>query len=132
MRLCYIALYVRVAPSSIWTTALLSPTRRHHVREKKYEVAFDFTSEKQEDLRSEVYAMSAGKRLIKAELGLTPSVDNGCDVRYATDDPAEALELLKLAFTISAGGWIVCEPMPKGIGVFHLPTRGHKYSNQRD
>ncbi|MCF7843701.1 hypothetical protein K9M47_02265 [Candidatus Gracilibacteria bacterium] len=96
----------------------------------KYEVAFDFTTERQEDLREGIFTAEAGKRLIKAELGIDPCVENsGGDVRYATDDPKVGFELLRLAFTISAGGWVAIEPMPKGQVVFHLPRRGKKYSN---
>ena len=100
----------------------------------KYHVAFDFTRDKQEELREGVYTEEAGKRLIQAELDLEPSVDNGGgDVRYGTDDPVKALELLKLAFTISAGGWWCHQPMPNGEGdVFHLPTRGKKYKYQQE
>ena len=95
-----------------------------------YEVKFDFTTERQDDLRAGVYTTDAGKRLIKAELGLTPNVENpGGDVRYKTNNPTVALELLKLAFTISAGGWVVINPMPESHTVFHLPMRGGKYSS---
>ena len=100
----------------------------------KYDVKFDFTRDRKEDLREGVYTEEAGKRLIKSELDMIPSVDNGDgDVRYSTNDPVKALELLKLAFTISAGGWWCHNPMPSGPGdVFHLPMRGHKYANQPD
>ena len=90
----------------------------------KYGVRFEFTGDEQAELLEGVYTAEAGKQLIKAELGLSPSVENSCnDVRYETDDPAKALELIKLAFTISNGGWITIEPMSKKFGVFHLPRR---------
>lgn len=96
-------------------------------KNRKYEIAFDFTGERQGDLRAGVYTAEAGIRLIKAELGLEPRVQHGPgDVRYHTDDPAQMLELIKLAYTISAGGWIVIRPMPKGLSVFPLPLRGEK------
>jgi len=89
--------------------------------DRKYSVAFRFTIDTKENLRPGIYTESAGKRLIKAELNLDPDVDNGGgDVRYYTEDPAIALELLKLAFTISNGGWWTMSPMPKDQNVFHL------------
>lgn len=91
----------------------------------KYHVKFAFTVDRKGSLKPSVYTEEAGKRLIKAELGLEPTTDNGGgDVRYDTNDPVKALELLKLAFTISDGGWWCMEPMPKDQNVFHLP-RSH-------
>lgn len=101
---------------------------------EKYEVAFDFTGSQQNELLEKVWPAEIGKRVIKAELGLDPAVENGGgDVRYRTDDPAVFVELLKLCVQHSAGGWWVAEPMPGGKGgVFHLPKRGGKYSNCPD
>lgn len=100
--------------------------------EGKYEVAFDFTMDGQENLLEKVWPTAIGKRIIKAELGLDPKTDNGDDVRYQTDDPAVFVELLKLAVQFSAGGWWVAHPMPAKTTVFHLPHRGGKYSNCPD
>ncbi len=92
--------------------------------QKPYKVKFNFTMGFQESLRAGVYTVEAGKRLIKAELGLHPSCENpDGDVRYEVDAPEQFIELLKLAFTISNGGWVRIEPMPEGVSVFLLPTR---------
>ena len=89
--------------------------------DRKYSVAFRFSTDRQDDLKTGIYTETAGKRLIKAELELDPDVDNGSgDVRYHTDDPIKMLELLKLAFTIADGGWWTMKPMPKGENVFHI------------
>lgn len=99
----------------------------------KYSVKFDFTKDGREHLLDTVWPETLGKRIIKAELGLDPLVDNGGgDVRYGTDDPALMLELMKLARQFSAGGWWCVEPMPKDHTVFHFGTRGGKYSNCPD
>jgi hypothetical protein len=99
----------------------------------KYAVAFDFTSDRRGDLLPTVWPETLGKRIIKAELGLEPVVDNGGgDVRYATDDPVIMLELMKLAQQFSAGGWWCSEPMPADKPVFHFSMRGGKYGNCPD
>lgn len=101
--------------------------------EKKYTVGFDFTTGKKEDLLETVWPASLGIRIIKAEIGLEPTVVNSLtDVRYQTDNPTEFAELLSLAFQYSAGGFICIEPMPKNHVVFHLPMRGGKYGNCPD
>ena len=90
----------------------------------KYEIAFCFTSDKQESLKEGILPESAAKRLIKATLGLEPKTDNGNgDIRYQTDDAEVAMELLKMAFLDSDGGWLIIRPMPKDRSVFHLPVR---------
>ena len=100
--------------------------------DRKYTVKFDFTDGRQEHLLEMVWPTEIGKRIIRAELGLEPDVDNGDgDVRYGTDDPAVFVELLKLCVQHSAGGWWTAEPMPNGE-VFNLPMRGGKYSNCPD
>lgn len=99
----------------------------------KYHVKFDFTNDSQESLLSTVWPETLGKRIIKAELGLEPTIDNGNgDIRYKTDDPATMVELMKLAVQFSAGGWWAAEPMPKEQIVFRFGKRGGKYDNCPD
>lgn len=102
-------------------------------KEFKYEVKFEFTRDGQEYLLEKVWSESIGKRIIKAELGLDPAVDNSNgDIRYQTNDAAIFAELLKLCVLHSAGGWWCSEPMPKDYIVFHLPQRGKKHSGCQD
>ncbi len=90
----------------------------------KYHVQLNFTDDRQEALLPRVMTTAAAVRLIIAEQGMEPScVNHPGDVRYDTDDPVKALELLKYAFTIADGGWWSIQPMPERSAVFHLPRR---------
>lgn len=89
-----------------------------------YRIKFDFTTDRQQDLQEEIWPVSLAKRIIKAELGLIPCAENsGGDIRYETEDPEKFVELLKLAFAHSAGGWWSMTHMPEGFSVFYLPSR---------
>ena len=50
-----------------------------------YSIKFDFTGDKLEDLREDIWPITLAKRIIKAEFGADPSVDNGEDIRYETE-----------------------------------------------
>ncbi len=90
----------------------------------KYHVQLNFTADHKEALVPGVMTAEAAVRLIKAELGVEPNhFNHPGDVRYDTDDPVKALELLKYAFTIADGGWWAIRPMPEREVVFHLPRR---------
>ena len=97
-----------------------------------YSIKFDFTGDKLEDLREDIWPITLAKRIIKAEFGMGPNVDNGEDIRYVTESASTFVELLRIAINHSAGGWWTADPMPKESHVYHLPTRGGKYTNCSD
>lgn len=101
--------------------------------DKIYKIKFDFTTDKQNDLREKIWPESIAKRIIKNELKLYPCVENGHgDVRYETNDAGTMMELMKIAKLHSAGGWWAAEPMKKEGDVFHFSLRGGKYHNCSD
>lgn len=90
----------------------------------KFSVKFDFTSDRQEELRAGIWNVSVGQRIIKAELGLDPgTINSGGDIRYYTDDANIFAELLKICMCHSDGGWFCINPMPNDSTVFHLPHK---------
>jgi hypothetical protein len=91
---------------------------------RKYSIALQFTKDQEGDLIPGVCIGGIAKRLITAMVGIDPydEYDEG-DLRYETDDAEVFAILLKLAYIIAKGGWFSIEPMPPGIGVFHLPSR---------
>lgn len=98
----------------------------------KFSVKFDFTSDRQDDLKAGIWPATVGMRIIKAELGLEPgTINRDGDVRYYTDDANIFAELLKICMCHSDGGWFTIDPMPTGSTVFILPHKTDgKYSNE--